>query len=73
MNRGTGFVHELAYDERQPVPSVHLQHFDIVPRLMPVMRESDKIGHIVDRLTFEAVLEEMLYALILLVEIIDIA
>ena len=27
------------YRERQPVPSVHLQHFDIVPRLMPVMRD----------------------------------
>ena len=28
------------YRERQPVPCVHLQHFDIVPRLMPVMRDS---------------------------------
>ena len=40
VNRGTGSVHELVFDERHPVPGVHLQHFDIVPRLMPVMRDS---------------------------------
>ena len=38
-----------SYRERQPVPCVHLQHFDIVPRLMPVMREQ------VDRLRSRAV------------------
>ena len=42
--QGTGTVHELVFDERQPVPGVHFQHFDIVPRLMPVMRESEDTG-----------------------------
>ena len=40
---------------------------------MYIAQESEEIGHVVDRLTLESVLEEMSYALILLIEIIDIA
>ena len=40
VNRGQAPFTGCCYRERQPVPGVHLQHFDIVPRLMPVMRES---------------------------------
>ena len=43
------------------------------PEYILATKGCDKKGHIVDWLTFEVVLEKMPYALILLVEIIDVA